>query len=240
MQSEAGRRGWAGILTVANGRSAVPRCQEDGDSLGGGLLPKLVEELVAGRADVEFAGAVTLAQNGRHVVVDDVLGRKIHSQAGLGGSTDDKVDGCALGDCPRPLDVQICFRFFPDQNARGWTVVDDVQIGGGKAEEISEVGHVLGIDVSLADDGDSLPGSIDRGRSRPQWKNVVDGGEVVGSHREAVGALHAASARRGERKQRLLRSRLPCVLGPRDHARAVQQSSAGEVVERIHAGDHCR
>ena len=172
---------------VATSGARVSAGEKNGDALRGGLLPEGLVEGVAGGAEEELALTVAVAHDGGEVVVDDVEGGEVGALHDLGALGDDVVDGGAFGDCAGPLGVDVGFAFVAGDAGVG-AVVDDVEVlgasgGGGiaewKIEELAEVDEVGGVDVGLADDGDGLAGAVDRSRGVPEWKHVVDGGEVV-------------------------------------------------------------
>ena len=165
---------------------------------------------------------------------------------------DDVVDGRAFGDCAGPLGVDVGFALVAGDAGVG-AVVDDVEVlgaGGGcgvaerKVEELAEVDEVGGIDVGLADDGDGLAGAVDRSRSVPEWKHVVDGGEVVRGY--AVGDFAAAVDGEGglDGGLGLVRLVLRYERGAvgdsivAEVADLVACGAAGKVVERGDAGDN--
>ena len=182
---------------VAAGGAGVSAGEKDGDALRGGLLPEGLVEGVAGGAEEELALAIAVAHDRSEIVVDDVEGGEVGALHDLGALGDDVVDGGALGDGAGPLGVDVGLALVAGDAGVG-AVVDDVEVlgaggSGGVAEreveELAEVDEVGGVDVGLADDGDGLAGAVDRSGGVPERKNVVDGGEVVGS--DAVGGFAA-------------------------------------------------
>jgi hypothetical protein len=120
-------------------------------------------------------------------VIDDVDRRKVRALHELRAFRDDVVDGRSLGDGAGPLGVDVGFGFVAG-DARAGAVVDDVEVlrsserrgvAQRKGKELAEVDEVSRIDVGIADDGDGLAGAVDGCACAPEWKNVVDGREVV-------------------------------------------------------------
>ena len=100
---------------------------------------------------------------------------------------DDVIDRGTLRNGRRPLSVDVGLAFVA-VHAGIRAVIDDVEvlrpsgrcgIAERQIEELAEVDEIGGIDVGLADDGDRLTGAVNWSRCVPEWKNVVDGGEVV-------------------------------------------------------------
>ena len=166
--------------------------------MGGGLLPECLVECVAGGAEEELALAVAVAHDRSKIVVDDVDGGEVGALGDFGPLRDDVVDGGAFGYSAGPLGVDVGFSFVARDAGVG-AVVDDVEVlrAGGRSgvaerqvEELAEVDEVGGVDVGLADDGDSLAGAVDGSCCVPEWEDVVNGGEVVWG--DAVGGFAAA------------------------------------------------
>ncbi len=115
---------------------------------------------------------------GRQIVVDDVLGRDIHTISKV-ALRDDKINLCHRSDGARPGDIE-CGLIDICRDARVVSVNDDLGIVRGKPEKIAEIANVLNVDVAATDDGDRLACAVNS--SVIERLHVIDLGEVGGSH----------------------------------------------------------
>src|ERR1700722_17933883 len=182
---------------VATRGPGISSSDEHCDALRRGLLPEALVEGIAGGSEEELALAVAVTHHGREIVVDDVDGGQVGALRNLSGLANHVIDGRTLGYGRGPLRVDVGFALVGGHAGVG-TVIDNVEVlragwGRGvaelKVEYLPEVNKVGGIDVGLTNDGDGLPGAVDRRGGAPKRHDVVDGSEIIG--REAVGGFAA-------------------------------------------------
>src|SRR5216684_2975052 len=137
------------IEIVASGGTRITRGHKHGYTLCCCLLPKAVEELISCRTQCGFAGAETKAHHRVQIVIDDVERRKIGPRSCQCAFRHHQINRCLRGDHPRHLNVQVGFALTSGGATDSWigATYDNVGRIDWKAEQVAEIGHVLGVNV---------------------------------------------------------------------------------------------
>src|SRR4029077_16241112 len=87
------------LARVATGRATVAARKKHRHALRGGLLPKLVEKLIARSSKGGLADSVALTDNWRDIVIDDILRREVNSESRVGRRVNHKLNRRIGSDC---------------------------------------------------------------------------------------------------------------------------------------------
>ena len=142
-------------MVVATRSALIPRRDEHADAFGRTLLFDAVEECVAGFAQLQLAGTVTHAEDGRGLLRDDVLQRQFETGGGRGVPRDHQDHVGTGGGRADHFHVQGVLALIAVRAVltRILAVVNHRRDFRRQAEALSEGRHVTERDIAAGDDG---------------------------------------------------------------------------------------